>query len=68
MAHTEAIMCLPQTVTLRGCEEKMGDHSRGVVKSWNPRSEIPIFMSSGYFGNLRKFTVMSAFYFRKLCI
>ena len=25
MSRTEAIMCLPQIVTLRGFEEKMGD-------------------------------------------
>ena len=25
VSHTEAIMCLPQIVTLRGCEERMGD-------------------------------------------
>ena len=25
MSCTEAITCLPQIVTLRGCEEKMGD-------------------------------------------
>jgi len=24
MSHTEAISCLPQIVTLRGCEEKNG--------------------------------------------
>ena len=24
VSHTEAIMCLPQIVTLRGCEEKYG--------------------------------------------
>ena len=25
MSRTEAITCLPQIVTLRGCEERMGD-------------------------------------------
>ena len=25
MSHTEAIMCLPQIVTLRSCEERMED-------------------------------------------
>ena len=24
MSHSEAITCLPQIVTLRGCEERMG--------------------------------------------
>ena len=25
MSRTEAIMCLPQIITLCGCEERMGD-------------------------------------------
>ena len=25
MSRTEAITCLPQIITLRGCEERMGD-------------------------------------------
>jgi len=31
MSHTEAIVCLPQIVTLRGCEERMGDQRDTVV-------------------------------------
>jgi len=33
MSHTEAITCLPQIVTLHGCEERMGDQ-RGTTNSF----------------------------------
>ena len=33
MSHTEAIMCLPQIVTLHGCEERMGDQRGTKVRS-----------------------------------
>ena len=33
MSHTEAIMCPPQIVTLRGCEERMGDQRGTKVAS-----------------------------------
>jgi len=35
MSRTEAITCLPQIVTLRGCEERMGEQrSTKVASSW----------------------------------
>ena len=34
MSCTEAIMCVPQIVTLRSCEEKMGDQRDTKVAPW----------------------------------
>ena len=34
ISHTEAITCLPQIVTLRSCEERMGDQSGTKVSPW----------------------------------
>jgi len=34
MSRTEAITCLPQIVTLRGCEERMGDQRGTKVAPW----------------------------------
>jgi len=34
MSRTEAIACLPQIVTLRGCEGRMGDQRDTKVAPW----------------------------------
>jgi len=33
MSRTEAIMCLPQIITLRSCEERMGDQGSIIMQA-----------------------------------
>jgi len=33
MSRTEAIMCLPQIITLHGCEERMGHKSTTMMQA-----------------------------------
>ena len=50
MSHTETITCLPKIVTLRGCEERMGDQRSTKVAPYDASTVAPAVGEKAHLG------------------